>query len=45
MIRNFAFELPHGPDTVIGRHRGVLPRPKLEGEEGPRMPLKVTKLE
>ncbi|KAH6890097.1 cytochrome P450 [Coprinopsis sp. MPI-PUGE-AT-0042] len=45
MIRNFAFELPQGPETAIGRHRGVLPRPKIEGEEGPRVPLKVRKLE
>ena len=45
MIRNFAFELPNGPETVIGRHKAVLPRPKIEGQEGPKVPLKVRKLE
>ncbi|KAJ2921086.1 hypothetical protein H1R20_g16010, partial [Candolleomyces eurysporus] len=45
LIRNFAFELPDGVDTKIARHRGILPRPKLEGEEGPNVRLVVKRLE
>ncbi|KAJ7739978.1 cytochrome P450 [Mycena maculata] len=41
LIRTFTFELPKGPDTVIGQHRNILPRPKVEGEEGYAVPLRV----
>ncbi|KAJ7753314.1 cytochrome P450 [Mycena maculata] len=41
LIRNFTFELPKGPDTVIGQHRNILPRPKVDGEEGYAVPLQV----
>ncbi|KIL67281.1 hypothetical protein M378DRAFT_299510 [Amanita muscaria Koide BX008] len=34
LIRNFTFELPLGPDTAIGIHKGFLPRPKLADEAG-----------
>lgn len=45
LIRKFAFELPEGVDTKIARHRGILPRPKLEGENGPNVRLVVKRLE
>ncbi|KAJ7858741.1 cytochrome P450 [Mycena leptocephala] len=41
LVRNFTFEFPKGPDTPIGRHRNILPRPKVEGEEGYAVPLRV----
>ncbi|KAH7925025.1 cytochrome P450 [Leucogyrophana mollusca] len=44
LIKNFAFELPDGPDTKIELARGVLPRPKIAGEEGYRVPLKVRRM-
>ncbi|KAJ6535121.1 cytochrome P450 [Mycena capillaripes] len=41
LVRNFEFEFPKGPETEIGRHRNLLPRPKVEGEEGYAVPLLV----
>ncbi|KIM47090.1 hypothetical protein M413DRAFT_440621 [Hebeloma cylindrosporum] len=41
IARDFTFEFPGGPDTKIGSHRSVLMRPKVEGEEEPRVPLIV----
>ncbi|KAF7375651.1 Cytochrome P450 [Mycena sanguinolenta] len=41
LVRNYTFELPGGPETVIGRHRNILPRPKVEGEAGYGVPLKI----
>ncbi|KAJ7832052.1 cytochrome P450 [Mycena olivaceomarginata] len=41
LVRNYTFELPKGPETVIGRDRNILPRPKVEGEAGYDVPLKV----
>ncbi|KIL67273.1 hypothetical protein M378DRAFT_1024187 [Amanita muscaria Koide BX008] len=41
LIRNFTFELPSGPDTPIGIHKGVLPRPKLADEAGCVLRMRV----
>jgi hypothetical protein len=41
LVRNFTYEFPKGPETVIGRHRNILPRPKVEGEDGYAVPLRV----
>ncbi|KAJ7701726.1 cytochrome P450 [Mycena metata] len=41
LVRNFTFELPGGPQTVIGQHRNFLPRPKVVGESGYSVPLRV----
>ncbi|KAJ7185765.1 cytochrome P450 [Mycena filopes] len=41
LVRNYTFELPKGPETPIGRHRNLLPRPKVEGEDGYAVPLRV----
>ena len=45
LVRNFSFELPHGPETKLDRHRSFIVRPKVAGEEGPRVPLVVTRVE
>ncbi|KAF8883120.1 cytochrome P450 [Infundibulicybe gibba] len=40
--RSFAlteFKLPDGPDTVIEKHRSILPRPKVAGQDGAKSPL------
>jgi len=41
IARDFIFEFPGGPETKIVSHRSVLVRPKVDGEEGPRVPLLV----
>ncbi|KAG8218157.1 cytochrome P450 [Butyriboletus roseoflavus] len=41
LVKNFVFELPGGPGTVIEMVRGILPRPKVAGEEGSAVPLLV----
>jgi len=45
LIRNYTFELPGGPDTKIEIHRGVLARPKVAGQNGAKVPLRVKKVE
>lgn len=44
IVRNFVFEFPGGPETKLGSHRTISPRPKVVDEEGPRVPLKVRKV-
>jgi len=44
LIRNFSFELPGGVDTKIGRHLGIMRRPKLEGTEAAQVPLVVRQI-
>ena len=41
LIKNYTFELPDGPETVIEYCRGVLPRPRLVGEKGASVPMRV----
>ncbi|GLB45491.1 putative cytochrome P450 [Lyophyllum shimeji] len=45
LIRNFSFEFPDGPTTKIESHRSVLVRPKVAGQEGPKVPLIVRRVE
>ncbi|KAF8148841.1 cytochrome P450 [Crassisporium funariophilum] len=45
LIRNFIFEFPEGPNTKIGKHRSILPRPKVAGEVGAKVPLRVRRVE
>jgi hypothetical protein len=44
LIRNYSFEMPYGPDTKLESHRSILLRPKLAGEDGPKLPLIVTRV-
>lgn len=44
LIRNFTFEFPDGPQTKLGIAGGILPRPKILGEEGSRVPLLVRRV-
>ncbi|KAF8665642.1 hypothetical protein AX16_000097 [Volvariella volvacea WC 439] len=44
LIRNYAFEFPNGPSTKITRHLSILPRPKVAGEAGARVPLRIRRV-
>ncbi|KAI9059020.1 cytochrome P450 [Trametes sanguinea] len=45
LIKNYTFELPNGPDTAIEYTRGVLPRPRVAGEQGACVPMRVRRVE
>ncbi|KAF8075757.1 cytochrome P450 [Lyophyllum atratum] len=45
LIRNYRFELLDGPDTKIERHRSILPRPKVAGQDGAKVPMRVRRVE
>ncbi|KAF8972060.1 cytochrome P450 [Flammula alnicola] len=45
LIRHYTFELPDGPHTKIEKHPSILPRPKVAGELGAKVPMKVRRLE
>ncbi|KAK0205791.1 cytochrome P450 [Desarmillaria ectypa] len=45
IVKNFAFEFPGGKDTIIGKYMGgIMPRPKVVGEEGAKVPLRVRRV-
>ncbi|KAI6147911.1 cytochrome P450 [Pisolithus tinctorius] len=43
LVKSFVFEMRDGPNTQIELCRGILPRPRVVGEEGAAMPLRVTR--
>ncbi|KAF8650590.1 hypothetical protein AX16_005188 [Volvariella volvacea WC 439] len=45
LLRNFSLELRDGRFTKIESHWSLLPRPKVAGEEGCRVPIKVRHLQ
>ncbi|KLO13810.1 cytochrome P450 [Schizopora paradoxa] len=45
LIRNFSFELVNGPKTEIEHVMTILPRPRMKGESGYAMPMRVRRLE
>ncbi|KAJ7167917.1 cytochrome P450 [Mycena filopes] len=45
LIRNFVFEFPDGPETKIEKHVSIVPRPKVAGQTGAKVPLRVTRME
>ncbi|KAI5987884.1 cytochrome P450 [Pisolithus albus] len=40
-IRNFVLEMKDGPDTKVELSRGITLRPKVVGEDGIRVPLRI----
>ncbi|KAG5732602.1 Cytochrome P450 4F12 [Termitomyces sp. T112] len=44
LIRNYIFELIDGPETKIEKHRSILPRPKVAGQTGAKVPMKVKRV-
>ncbi|KIK17678.1 hypothetical protein PISMIDRAFT_633442 [Pisolithus microcarpus 441] len=45
LVKSFLFEMRDGPGTQIELCKGILPRPRVVGEEGAAMPLRVTRYE
>lgn len=45
LIRNYAFDMRDGPETKIDSVMTILPRPKVAGEEGYAMPMRVRRVE
>ncbi|KAJ7235293.1 cytochrome P450 [Mycena haematopus] len=45
LIRNFTLEFPDGPKTEIVRHRALIPRPKVAGQPGGNVPMRVRRAE
>ena len=41
LIRNFSFELLNGPQTEIETHFSLMPHPKMAGQRGAALPMKV----
>ena len=44
LIRNFSFELVNGPTTELDKHISILPRPKMAGEPGAALPMRVRQI-
>ena len=44
LVRNFTFELQDGPDTKIESHLGILTRPRVAGEVGTSVPMRVAQV-
>ncbi|KAG1766150.1 cytochrome P450 [Suillus occidentalis] len=45
LVKNFVFEMRDGPDTPVEVARGILPRPRVVGEDGIGVPLRVRRYE
>ncbi|KAI0730033.1 cytochrome P450 [Fomitopsis betulina] len=45
LIKSFRFELRDGPDTKFEIKRAILPRPRISGEGGTKLPLRVRRVE
>ncbi|KAG1882689.1 cytochrome P450 [Suillus subluteus] len=45
LVKNFVFEMRDGPDTQVEVARGILPRPRVAGEDGIGVPLRVRRYE
>ncbi|KAG6333009.1 hypothetical protein ID866_6077 [Astraeus odoratus] len=45
LVQNFVFEMRDGPGTKIEIGKGLLPRPRVAGEDGTKMPMRVRRYE
>ncbi|KAJ7983088.1 cytochrome P450 [Mycena polygramma] len=45
LVRNYSFEFPDGPDTKIEKHVTIVPRPKVAGQIGAKVPLRVRRVD
>ena len=45
LIKNYRFELPDGPETKLEHCRGVLPRPRVVGQKGANVPMRVRRVD
>ncbi|KAJ6482242.1 cytochrome P450 [Mycena vulgaris] len=44
LVRNFVFEFPDGPETKIETHVSIIPRPKVAGQNGAKVPMRVSRV-
>ncbi len=44
LIRNFSFELVDGPDTKLDLHYSLMAHPKMAGESGSVVPMRVRRI-
>ena len=40
-MKNFVLEMRDGPDTEVQKGEGLLPRPRIVGEDGTKIPLRI----
>ncbi len=45
LVRNFVFEMRDGPETKVEDIVTILRRPKVEGEEGFALPMRIRRYE
>ncbi|KAG1855866.1 cytochrome P450 [Suillus tomentosus] len=45
LVKNFVYEMRDGPDTQVEIARGILPRPRVVGEDSIGVPLRVRRYE
>jgi len=45
LVKNFVFEMRDGPNTPVETARGIFPRPRVVGEDGIGVPLRVRRYE
>jgi hypothetical protein len=45
LVKSFVFEMRDGPETKVEIVRGILPRPRIVGEDGIGVPLRVRRYE
>ncbi|KAG1901360.1 cytochrome P450 [Suillus fuscotomentosus] len=45
LVKHFVFEMRDGPDTPVEVARGILPRPRVVGENGTGVPLRIRRYE
>ena len=45
LVRNYVFEMRDGPETKLETVITLLPRPKVAGEEGYALPMRVRRVE
>jgi hypothetical protein len=43
LVKNFIFELPDGPKTVIHKDIALVPRPAVEGRGRCNVPMRITR--
>ncbi|KAG2068513.1 cytochrome P450 [Suillus decipiens] len=45
LVKNFVFEMRDGPNTEVEMARGIVPRPRVVGEDGIGVPLRIRRYE
>ena len=45
LLKNYTFELRDGPETKMEHCRSVLPRPRVAGEPGANVPMRVRRID